>query len=151
MKIRQLALVVAGGLLFSACTTSTSSPTGAVASPATGQSMEMKMKTIPLAEQSNLGQTGTAVITQTEDGKAIVTLTMTGGTFPAAQPAHIHVGSCPTPGAVKYPLTDVENGSSVTTLAVTYDEVVNSTEKLAVNVHKSAAEAKVYTACGDVN
>ncbi|HEX7018283.1 MAG TPA: hypothetical protein VF209_05255 [Patescibacteria group bacterium] len=108
-------------------------------------------KTIVLSEQNELGQSGTAVINSDADGKTVVTLTMTGGEFPLPQPAHVHDGSCPNPGAVKYPLTNVVDGSSVTTLDVMYDDFVSMSDKMAINVHKSAAEASVYTACGDVN
>lgn len=108
------------------------------------------LATVPLAEQSDLGQSGVATFTENADGKLVVTLTMSGGTFPDPQPAHIHVGSCPNPGAVKYPLTNVVDGMSETILDTTWEALEESGEKLAVNVHKSAAESKVYTACGDL-
>jgi hypothetical protein len=79
-----------------------------------------------------------------------VVLSLKGGKFMAPQPAHIHVGSCPTPGAVKYPLTNVVNGKSVTMLNVSMKELLASSDKLAINVHKSAAEVTNYTACGDL-
>jgi hypothetical protein len=103
---------------------------------------------ISLAEQSSSGQTGTASLEEV-DGKVIVSLTMVGTPSTVAQPAHIHVGSCPTPGAVQYPLTDVVDGSSITTLDVTLDEIRGQLP-LAINVHKSSAEANVYTSCGDI-
>lgn len=70
----------------------------------------------------------------------------------AAMPAHIHVGTCPTPGDVKYPLTNVVNGKSVTTLpaGVTIKSLMDLGD-LAVNVHKSAADIKTYIACGDLD
>lgn len=108
------------------------------------------LATVMLAEQSDLGQSGVASFTENEDGKLVVTLTMVGGNFTEPQPAHIHVGSCPNPGAVKYPLTNVTGGSSETVLDMTWAALQSSEEKLAVNVHKSAAESKVYTACGDI-
>ncbi len=155
MKIHHFAVLALGGFFFAGCTSGAGTPTpspetmqietGTVSSP------QMSSQTIQLEEQNDLGQTGQAVITEDADGNAVVTLTMTGGEFPDPQPAHIHDGSCPNPGAVKYPLTNVVDGASVTTLDVSYDDLVNSTEKLAVNVHKSAKEASVYTACGNVN
>jgi hypothetical protein len=107
-------------------------------------------KMIPLSEQNDLGQSGTAVLTETKEGKLNVKLSMSGGKFTLPQPAHIHVGSCPNPGAVKYPLNNVVNGMSETVLDVKLDDVMKSADKLAINVHKSAAESKVYTACGDI-
>lgn len=112
-------------------------------------SMTAVTKTITLGTQSNLGQSGTAVLTE-ENGKVKVTLTMTGGSFTSPQPAHIHEGSCPKPGAVKYPLTNVVNGKSETILNVDMATVMKSATKLAINVHKSAAEPNVYTACGNL-
>lgn len=105
---------------------------------------------VQLTEQNNLGQSGTATFADNAAGKLVVTLALTGGTFTAAQPAHIHLGACPAPGAVKYPLTNVVNGKSVTTLDVSWQDLVATGTPLAVNVHKSAAESKVYTACGDL-
>lgn len=107
--------------------------------------------TIVLSEQNELGQSGEALISANGEGMAVVRLMMNGGTFSQPQPAHIHVGSCPNPGAVKYPLTNVVDGISETTLSVSYDELKSSLEKMAINVHKSATEASVYTACGDIN
>jgi hypothetical protein len=107
-------------------------------------------RTVKLAAQNNSGQSGEANISLTADGKVKVVLGMQGGTFTQPQPAHVHLGSCPKPGAVKYPLNNVVNGKSETILDINLSEVLESKEKLAINVHKSAAESSVYTACGDV-
>jgi hypothetical protein len=108
------------------------------------------VKTVTLQAQNNSGQSGTAVLTEMDDSTVKVILNMRGGSFTAPQPAHIHVGVCPNPGAVQYPLTNVVNGSSETTLNVNMDTLMASADQLAINVHKSAAEASVYTACGNV-
>ncbi|MEX0896007.1 MAG: hypothetical protein WDZ94_03640 [Patescibacteria group bacterium] len=106
--------------------------------------------TVELSEQSDLGQSGVATLENNDDGMLVVTLSMTGGEFPEPQPAHIHLGACPDPGAVSYPLENVVDGSSVTTLDVSWEDLETAGEPLAINVHKSAAEASVYTACGDL-
>lgn len=100
-----------------------------------------------LMSQNNSGQTGTALL-QEVDGQIRVTLTLTDlGSTP--QPAHIHTGACPEPGAVVYPLNNVVNGQSTTTLALDTATLL-SQGPLALNVHKSASEASVYTACVDI-
>lgn len=127
--------------------TDSSTPELTVSPQATnGASMTKVM--VALTEQNYSGQTGTATLTQ-EDGKVMVSLAMVGGNFTTPQPAHIHIGACPTPGVVKYPLTNVTNGESETTLSVDMKTLM-SQSPLAVNVHKSAAEVAVYTACGDI-
>lgn len=110
---------------------------------------EPRSVTVALGTLNDSGQSGTAILT--EDGaKTKVSVVTRGGTAGnTPQPAHIHVGSCPTPGAVKYPLTSVVNGSSETSVDVTLDQLLSELP-LAVNVHKSAQEAKVYTACGNI-
>lgn len=118
-------------------------------SPAATNSM-----TFNLMAQNNSGQTGMAVISPTNTGKVNVVLTMQGGNFTQPQPAHIHLGSCPNPGAVKYPLSNVVNGKSDTDLAFTIDDLktmLASNQKYSINVHKSAADMKSYTACVDLN
>jgi hypothetical protein len=108
------------------------------------------VKTVTLQAQNNSGQSGTAVLTELNGSSVRVVLNMQGGTFTQPQPAHIHSGACPNPGAVQYPLTNVVNGTSETTLNVSMDTLMQSADQLAVNVHKSTAEASVYTACGNI-
>lgn len=105
---------------------------------------------VVLAEENSSGESGTATLEEV-DGKVTVTVNLTGyPTDGIAQPAHLHVGACPGVGAVKYPLTSIVSGTSVTTLDVTLAELTAELP-LALNVHKSAAEAKVYTACGGLS
>jgi hypothetical protein len=144
-------VLIAGYLLYSQYSAPgemmpTASPAQRAASPATNPNMV----TLPLETQSGLGQSGIATFSMNENGNTVVTLAMMGGSFPDPQPAHIHLGACPTPGAVKYPLTNVVNGASVTTLDASWEDVMESDEPLALNVHKSAAETSVYTACGNL-
>lgn len=113
-----------------------------------GEAALTKPMTVTLAEENNSAQSGTATLEE-KNGKVVVTLSLTGGSFTAAQPAHIHVGKCPDVGAVQYPLTSVVNGKSETTLDIDMKTLLSGLP-LGVNVHKSAAEAKIYTACGDI-
>lgn len=110
----------------------------------------MRPVTVDLKMQNDLGQSGTATFSENASGKLVVALALAGGTFTAPQPAHIHFGACPKPGDVKYPLTSVVDGKSETVLDVSWADMVKAGESLAVNVHKSGAESKIYTACGDV-
>lgn len=104
--------------------------------------------TIPLMAQSNSGESGFATLTE-EGGKVKVSLIISGEPDGVEEPAHIHLGACPKPGEVKYPLTPVADGISETTLGIPLATILSGLP-LAVNVHKSAAEAKVYVACGDI-
>lgn len=105
-------------------------------------------KAVTLYEQNNSGESGTATFEE-QAGKTKVTLRMAGAPNGVAQPAHIHVGKCPTPGAVKYPLTNVVKGESVTVLDMPLAQLAAQGD-LAVNVHKSAQESSFYVACGDL-
>ncbi len=164
--MKKLLLLLGSVILFSACSFPTttkptveSSPTPFTSTSPTTNPVEMvkegieaakNSRTIVLKEQNNLGQSGTAVLAEVNEGKVTVTLSMEGGNFTQPQPAHIHVGTCPSPGAVKYPLTNVVNGKSITELNVSLDDLLKSGDKLALNVHKSVAESNVYTACGNL-
>ena len=118
-------------------------------SPAPSQTMSNKM-TVALKAENNSQESGTATIKET-DGKLTVMLTLTG--YPTdnnPQPAHIHTGACPGVGAVKYPLADAVNGTSITVLPITLDELKKGLP-LAINVHKSKTDIATYVSCGELS
>jgi hypothetical protein len=105
-------------------------------------------ETVTLNEQNGSGQNGTAILTDMEDGTTMVTIEIENGTA-EPQPAHIHAGSCenldPKPA---FPLTSVVDGMSETIVPVDIHELTD--ELYAINIHKSATEAAIYTSCGDI-
>ena len=65
------------------------------------------------------------------------------------QPAHIHTGTCAKLGGVVYPLSNVVDGASTSTVkGVTIDKLLTATH--AINVHESAANLDKYVACGNI-
>lgn len=127
--------------------TPTTQPT---ASPTTtSQATTSGEMIVRLAAENSSGESGTAVLKE-ENGKTIVTLNLTGFPKDAVQPTHIHIGACPGVGDVKYPLTNVVNGKSVTVLSVTLAQLKQQLP-LAINVHKSAAEINAYLSCGELS
>jgi hypothetical protein len=107
--------------------------------------------TVDLSEQNGSGESGTATLTPVGADSMKVVLNVTGGGA-AAQPAHLHQGSCDELGSIAFPLNDVVNGQSETTIKVSYTALVSyaAAGGIAINVHKSAAEIKTYVACGDI-
>jgi hypothetical protein len=104
---------------------------------------------IQLNAENSSGETGSAVLTEV-NGKTTVLITIIGEPAGATQPAHIHDGQCgPTLGKVVYPLTDVVNGVSTTTVNVTMAQLKGG--KFGINGHKSAAEIGTYTFCGNLS
>lgn len=103
---------------------------------------------VNLDPQNSSGQTGTATL-QEIGGKVTVTFNLSGEPAGASEPAHIHIGSCPNPGAVKYPLSSVVNGQSTTTIDATMNQL-KAMGPLAINVHKSAAQISWYLSCGNI-
>jgi hypothetical protein len=105
--------------------------------------------TVQLQAQNNSGESGTATLTDMGNNQTKVTLNLSGAPAGVAQPAHIHEGTCanlnPTP---KYPLTNVMDGKSDTTVNVSLSSIM--TGGFAINVHKSAAEVSTYFSCGNI-
>ncbi|MCH8103565.1 MAG: hypothetical protein IIB28_10490, partial [Chloroflexi bacterium] len=66
----------------------------------------------------------------------------------AAQPIHIHSGTCDTLGGVKFPLTAVAAGLSVTTVDTSLQALLDG--EFAVNVHESPENAGNYVSCGTI-
>lgn len=124
---------------------SASTATGAAASPV-GAPSEV---TIQIGTLSNSGESGTATLTAA-GAQTKVVLNITGQPAGADQPAHIHEGNCTTTlnPAPKYPLTDVKDGKSETTVNASLADLISG--EYAINVHKSASELTTYVACGDI-
>lgn len=102
-----------------------------------------------LDEQNDSGQTGEAeLISLGTTTKVIVNLT--GKPSGVPQPSHIHLGACEATGAVRYSLSNIDKGATQTILPVTLEQLIAETP-LALNIHKSATEINVYTACGDIS
>jgi Cu/Zn superoxide dismutase len=113
-----------------------------------GGAMKTDAKTFKIAAQNGSGETGTVTLKPDGDDATTVTVTLTGGPS-TAQPAHIHPGTCakldPAP---KYPLSNVVDGKSTTTVKETIAKLTAG--GFAVNVHKSTDDLKDYVACGDL-
>ena len=104
--------------------------------------------TLDLQEQNDSGITGTVAFTPTTDGKVEVEIELDGSEG-GPHPAHIHSGSCadldPVP---KWPLRNVVDGKSKTTIDVNLSEL--TAQEYAVNVHDSRENLDLYVACADV-
>lgn len=116
--------------------------------PPPPESSQRTQLTVALAAQNNSDESGTAVLTEV-DGHVQVMMKVDGEPAGAKQPAHIHTGACPTPGAVVYPLNNVVGGNSTTVLDVSMETLLAQLP-LAINIHKSATELKSYMSCGDI-
>jgi len=104
--------------------------------------------TIAMKPLNDSGESGTATLTQEGDGvKIVVSLK---GAPSAAQPTHIHIGTCGNiKAAPEYGLVSLTDGSSTSTVkGITIDQLLAG--KYAINVHKSADDLGTYVACGDI-
>jgi len=116
----------------------------AVATPEVAGAMAQQV-TVELASQNNSNITGTATLSE-NNGVTHVQLLLTGST--STHPAHIHDGACPNVDPnPKWPLNDVQSGSSVTDLNVSLAEIMGS--QTAINVHTSPQD-ETPVACGNI-
>jgi hypothetical protein len=100
---------------------------------------------ITLNALNGSGESGTATL-HAQGAKTVVVIKLADGSG-IEQPAHFHAGTCdkyqPRP---LYPLEDVVDGKSTTTLNVPIDKLTDG--DLIVNVHKSYADIATQSACG---
>ena len=126
----------------------TSGATGAGATAGGNGGGAGKPVEIDLAAENNSGVSGTATLTDLGNGKLRVDINVEAAGN-NAMPAHIHPGSCaeldPKP---RYPLSDVENGTSTTEVDATLADV--QTGACAINLHKLTEDLKTDTACGNI-
>ncbi|MCH7593777.1 MAG: hypothetical protein IIB27_04640 [Chloroflexi bacterium] len=81
-------------------------------------------------------------------GETAVIISVGSAAAGLAQPVHIHEGTCDALGDVKFPLTNLVDGRSVTVIDQSISNVMRA--GFAVNLHKSGDEIAVYTACGNL-
>ena len=115
----------------------------AVASPAAADPVQTVV--IPMNALNGSGESGTTTL-RAAGNKTIVTIKLSNGSG-VEQPAHFHSGNCekyePRP---LYPLEDVVDGRSTTTLDIPIGKLIGG--DLIVNVHKSYADIATQAACG---
>ena len=116
---------------------------GGTAGPAEAQ----QSVTVTLGAGRDGSQPGTAVLTA-QGNQTQVVIDMQAVAAGVDQPVHIHEGSCPGVGAVKFPLTNVVDGKSTTAVDARLADL--QTGNLSINVHKSQAEISIYVACGAI-
>lgn len=118
---------------------------GAFASAVPARADTAQTVVVTLGALNGSGESGTATL-RSQGTKTVVVINLQNGSG-VEQPAHFHVGTCdkyqPRP---LYPLEDVVNGKSTTTLNVPIDKLVGG--DLIVNVHKSYADIATQAACG---
>jgi Cu/Zn superoxide dismutase len=104
--------------------------------------------TVTMSAQNGSGEDGSATLTQTPDGVQVVVTVKNAPA--AAQPAHIHPGTCTSLNpAPQYPLTSLASGTSTTLVkGVTIDQLLASS--FAINVHKSTSDLGTYVSCGNI-
>lgn len=102
--------------------------------------------TVTLNQLNNSGESGTATLTQNgADVQVVITLASAPAT---AQPAHIHNGTCASPGSVNHALTNVVNGDSTTTVSnTTIDQLL--AQPFSIDAHRSTMN-NAYVACGNI-
>jgi CHRD domain len=104
--------------------------------------------TVTLSPENDSGISGTATLTAMGSQTQVV-INVTGEPAGASEPDHIHTGQCgPTLGGVKFPLKNVENGTSTTTVNATLASL--ETGGFAINLHESAANISHYVGCGNI-
>ncbi len=103
--------------------------------------------TIDLDEVDGSGVSGTATMTET-DGETTVSIELDGTPEDGVHPVHIHAGTCDDLGDVVFPLEDVVDGMSESTVEASIDDIMAADH--AINVHLSEDEMDVYVACGNI-
>src|SRR5712692_2652947 len=101
--------------------------------------------TVTLNQDNSSGISGSAVLTAMGDQTQIV-VTIANEPAGGSEPIHVHTGQCgPTLAGVKFPLKNVEGGTSTTVINTSLASI--ETGGFAINAHESAANISHYVAC----
>lgn len=104
--------------------------------------------TINLGPGRDGDQTPATAVLTSQGAKTEVVVNVKPGPVGVQQPIHIHEGACPGVGAVKFPLTNVQEGKSITVVDVALKDLL--TGGYSINVHESTTSASKYVACGGI-
>ncbi|HEY4520457.1 MAG TPA: hypothetical protein VJJ72_01495 [Candidatus Paceibacterota bacterium] len=96
------------------------------------------------------GESGVVAITVDANGRAVVSFNVVGAPAGIGQPAYIYRGVCSSAQEVVYRLEPLINGSSSTTLDVSFNSLVNGEGSLAIIIHKSVEELEHRFACAQL-
>lgn len=103
---------------------------------------------LQLQTLNDSGVTGSVTMAAIGDQRTLVEIEVDPAGH-ASMPAHIHPGTCddlvPQP---KYPLQNVVDGVSVTEVPASLDELLRG--GVALNIHRSNEEMRIYAACVDL-
>jgi hypothetical protein len=104
---------------------------------------------VTISPQQESVQSGVATLQAMGNKTQVVVKVTPGQSGDDPQPAHIHFGKCePNLGTVRYPLTDVAGGESLTLVDATLESLRDGNGT--INIHESYPSIKKYTACGDI-
>ncbi|MBI3538450.1 MAG: hypothetical protein HY070_12950 [Chloroflexi bacterium] len=92
-------------------------------------------------------QSGVALLIA-QEGRTEVTLQMPASGAGAVRPAQLFDGACPNLGAVKYPLNNIADGKSFTSIPFPLTDLLRN--NWLIGVRKSFAEPNVFVACGAI-
>ncbi len=102
--------------------------------------------TFKLEAQNNSNQNGTITFEEI-DGKVNYKISLENA---SGEQVHIHNGSCPTPGTVRYTLNSLTNGKAEGTLSGRINlSVLKDMGQMAVDAHKP--NQKTTVSCGNVD
>jgi Cu/Zn superoxide dismutase len=104
-------------------------------------------KPIPMFARNGSGENGTVTLTQ--QGADVLVRVRLSHAPATMQPIHIHGGACDAPASVKWPLTNLVNGMSTTTVHGVTVAALRG-HGYVVNAHKSATDMGTYVSCGSL-
>ncbi len=121
---------------------------GAGGSATTENAVTSPALTVTLSPASDSRVSGTAMLLP-RGNETQVLISVTGEPAGASEPAHIHTGQCgPGLGGIAYPLHNVENGRSTSTVNVPLSSIADGHH--AINLHESASNLGRTVACGNI-
>jgi hypothetical protein len=105
---------------------------------------------VPLASTSDLGVTGTAVLTALDEDTTRISVVLSGGAVAGDHIVHLHDGTCDQPGDVTIDLDPIDAaGVSETDVDLSFDELL--ADGYFINVHQSGAAYDTWLVCGDLS